>query len=231
METLNVKHLSQSPQAGGFYVLNIELEQAPAGLAYRYLLPEAGIEAGLLQAQDTHLQLLSHTPLDSALLEKAAVKTVEGQSGQMPENAFSETQQATLLLGSDLGIGPLLYAARRLSTAQQTSIFALLHASEAFPFVVKPAKFMASGLPLEAIGACPLLEDWKIPNRLSSDWGLPGCYEGGILALLTHWIESGQNAQPTNWRIFSFLPATINRECEKLLRDYDWINLHPFDMD
>ncbi|WP_178862122.1 hypothetical protein [Thiomicrorhabdus cannonii] len=235
METLKIKHISQSPQAGGFYVLNLELEQAPTSLAYRYTLPEAALQATLFHAQQTQLQLLSQAALEPAFLENSALTTLSALTDTMPEKTLAETQQATLLLGADLGIGPLLYEARRLSQTHRAPLFALLHASEGFPFAVKPAKFMASGLPVQAIGACPLLEDWKIPNRLSSAWGLPGCYDGNLPELFARWLESEQQLRTTNknpepWRVRAFLPESLNQACAQLAHTYSWLQFEAIDV-
>jgi hypothetical protein len=37
----------------------------------------------------------------------------------------------------------------------------------------------------ERIAACPLLEDWGFANRLASNAGLPGCFEGELSQLVT----------------------------------------------
>ena len=66
----------------------------------------------------------------------------------------------------------------------------VLESEAAFPFQVKPAKFMLESWPASAahaIGACPLLEDWRIPNRLCSPLGLPGCFDGTLAELESLW--------------------------------------------
>ena len=44
-------------------------------------------------------------------------------------------------------------------------------------------------MPEGVIAASPLLDDWGVPSRLASHQAVPGCYEGGVLDLLTHYLS------------------------------------------
>jgi hypothetical protein len=43
------------------------------------------------------------------------------------------------------------------------------------------------------IATCPLLEDWGFANRLASNAGLPGCFEGALSELLS--VSAVKNLQ------------------------------------
>ncbi len=80
------------------------------------------------------------------------------------------------------------------------SLALIMEAKSEFPFQIKPAKFMFKNLPIKAagmIGACSLLEDWKIPNRLCSQTGIPGCFDGDLDAFENIWQP------PVDWLIIN----------------------------
>lgn len=184
----------------------------------------------LFQAQNNSLQFLSSQPLPETLLSSdSPAELMQESSCTIPMDVFNH-QNAVLLLASDLGIAPLLHLARQASKMPLgTSTMALLYATEGFPFMVKPARYMLSFMPAEAIGGCPLLEDWKIPNRLVSPGGLPGCFDGSLLELFALWLEhenqQRQMQSPilTDWEIVAFLDHENLQACQNLVQSYDWI--------
>jgi hypothetical protein len=86
-----------------------------------------------------------------------------------------------LLTGENLAIADALLLAQCYQ--ESADQFLVLLAADSFPFTLKPARFMVSELP-QLIAACPLLEDWGFANRLASEAGLPGCFEGNLTELL-----------------------------------------------
>jgi len=96
--------------------------------------------------------------------------------------AVIEERVDYLLTGEGLGIADALLLAQHYRAYANQGL--VLLAADQFPFAIKPARFMVSELP-HLIAACPLLEDWGFANRLASESGLPGCFEGSLSALLS----------------------------------------------
>lgn len=211
---IKVEHIEQHEQPGGFWLLNLTLENEapiqPNRLSHRYQLrcennPDTPIEGALFQATGKRLQLLSKQPFSSKPNHQKTEQACSNYTLFPQENdAFQQAlrqiplQQPTLLLAEDLNIAALLFLAR-MRQPIKASTLALLYADETFPFAVKPARFMLPDLPPEAIGACPLLEDWHIANRLASQELLPGCYHGTLAELVDYW-SAGQTNQ-NDWQI------------------------------
>jgi hypothetical protein len=91
------------------------------------------------------------------------------------------TDDRLLLTGVDLGIADALFACQQLHHHAHHTL--VLLQADAFPCVIKPARFMVDAL-ANLIAACPLLEDWGFANRLVSQQELPGCFQGNITSLL-----------------------------------------------
>ena len=243
--TIQLKQLSQSAQAGGYWLISGEVSEpiTPLAAFYSLQLPSQTEHAcskslilSLFGYQFPKLHLLSTQPLEPDLMDsvgiqllgEATLETALEPNLEPSLNLPCKTEQACLLLGSDLGIGPLFYRAKQLKNNAQHHL-ALLHTSAQFPFVVKPAHFMLNDFPFEAIGGCSLLEDWKIANRLASDSPLAGCFEGSIIELLMPWIEAESQRQlsaPLDWQILSFLPETTYQTLSAIIQPYPWLSLH-----
>lgn len=175
-----------------------------------------------LQSDHVKLQLLSRV---------AVAKTIP------PSQLHSRSPKSStiipiagnlLILGSGLEMATLFYIAKQRQsshTAGQT--LALLHSEQGFPFTVKPARFILPEMPAEAIGTCPLLEDWKIGNRLASELGLPGCFEGSLVDLLTQWIQHHNQqpeTKPKKWQVIACLPNDMQKKIMETCQSTDWLN-------
>lgn len=231
--SFQLNKLTQSAQAGGYWLISGELLEPLESVYAVYTLLDPLSEpphqtsqnqqACLFDYQFPKLQLLTEQPIDANVLEQKTLQLTPKQSVKL--SVLSD--QATLLLASDLGIGSLFYCARKIKQNGHKHL-ALLHASQQFPFVVKPAQFMLNDFPFEAIGGCSLLEDWKIANRLASDLGQPGCLDGSIIELITPWLEAEnqrQTAEPVNWQVISFLPESQQKTLVILTQNYSWLSL------
>lgn len=230
-----VDALSQTPQPGGYWLIHAHCPpgQAPIVGVRFHLHNAAHIPLALFQQQPDRLELLSRAPLPDSVLNSQAPWALHQEGGcTLPSPVNVDTP--TLLLGSDLGIAPLLYLGKHYAQSNRLAPWvALLHASEDFPFAVKPARYLLPNSPAEAIGSCALLEDWHLPNRLASEQGRPGCYEGSLSALFAYWLEAESHSRraPPNpsesplpvWQVMAFLPAETHQACLALSARYDWI--------
>ena len=209
--TSNTINPCYAPSA--FYVLNHDLKNTKS----------SGHLLSVFDYQYPTLQLLSLQPLAQHLIDSDAVEVLSSTHAKINP----PTDQACLFLGSELGIGPLFYSAKQAKKNAHPHL-ALLHSTGAFPFAVKPAHFMLNDFPLEAIGACSLLEDWKIPNRLASNAALAGCFEGAFKDLLLPWIKAEHQRQttaPLNWQVVSFLGEADTHTLANLIKPYSWLSL------
>jgi hypothetical protein len=190
----------------------------------------------LLQKDHLKLQLLSRHPI---------AKTAPRQLHCHPPKTATIIQPEAnlLIIASGLEMANLFYLAKQRDSTQSTGhTLALLHSEDSFPFTVKPARFLLPEMPAEAIGACPLLEDWKIGNRLASDLGLPGCFDGSLTDLLEQWIQYHNHQReiqrdsrsedvgvkpeikPENWLVVACGPNTMQKKCLEICQSTDWLN-------
>ena len=112
---------------------------------------------------------------------------------------FEVTVRRPVLLGGGVGIPPMIFLADRLRGVTRGYEPLVLMGSELpFPFQARPSRFVVPGMPEGVIAAMPLLEDWRVPSRLASRQGFPGCFEGYVTDLARAYLEA--------------LPATARRE-------------------
>ncbi|GAB6071080.1 hypothetical protein JCM30760_21770 [Thiomicrorhabdus hydrogeniphila] len=238
--------IQQSQQANGFWLVSLSL-QDNLGLANAigsafYLEQAPDIKLVLFQyASDNlanHYQFLSLQELP---------KTLFTRPGKLLCNsnlAFNIPfkNQPLLILANDLAMANA-FALAKHSTNQQSSQRANhkeseptivgLHSQTAFPFVLKPARYLMPNMPAEAIGACTLLEDWKIQNRLSSSMGLPGCFEGELPDLFEYWAKSmhksSSNLEQIPWQIILFTDdIDTQKKCLQISQSYNWLTLQAY---
>lgn len=184
--------VSQSEQHGGYWLITMQLDSdSPLPVGYQLLLPNKPPLA-LFRQQQSQAEFLSISSLEeqdvSTLTDNRHTPAWQILSQQI--SSASEASAPSLLLAKDTNIANLFHFVQSL---EQRACIAILEATDAFPFVVKPAQFLFEDFPAEAIGACPLLEDWKLPNRLCSSKGLMGCYDGSISELLEEWQPQTNN--------------------------------------
>ena len=185
--------VSQSAQAGGYWQVVFEQAQ-PSILPIGYRLQSGAADLVLFQQSGNRCLFLSkHEVSPAETFTPVLPKTSPAWQISSEHEPTLPTDRTFLLLGSDLSIARVFHFVQTYGASHH--LVALLHTSDHFPFQVKPAQFLFDGFPAEAIGACPLLEDWKTLNRLCSDSGQPGCYEGSLEALFEEW------SVPKEWEI------------------------------
>lgn len=165
----------QVEQFNGYWLANFNCEQE---LPYDF-----GFELG-----EHRLQLFSQKGRLCQFLSSSAIETPQ-TTLKLPQNtpspSLDQDENTTWLIqASDLKMATAFHIAQRYP--QQPKVI-ILHATESFPFPVKPAMIMFPEFPAEAIGSCPLLEDWDIPNRLCASEGLAGCFDGDLETLDQVW--------------------------------------------
>lgn len=125
-----------------------------------------------------------------------------------------------LLIGGGVGIPPMIFLADALRSDRRFQPFAILGSEVPFPFQMRPSQHLVPGLPPQVIAAMPLLDDWGIPNRLTSFLGLPGCFEGYVTELAHKWLEGLDETARTLVEIFACGPHPMLEAVAALAREF-----------
>lgn len=130
-------------------------------------------------------------------------------------NAFtvSETTTHPLLLGGGVGIPPMVFLAdelrQKINMDKKLHPFVIMGSEIPFPFTAKPSKIVVPGIPDGVIAAMPLLDDWGIASRLTSQQDYQGCYSGYVHELAEKWVESLDETSKQGVEIFSCGPTPM----------------------
>jgi len=126
-----------------------------------------------------------------------------------------------LALGGGVGIPPMIFLAERLLQAGPAWKPLVLMGSELpFPFRVRPSTMLMPGMPAEAIGCMPLLEEWGVPSRLASLSGFPGCFEGYVTELARRWLAALDPSARAEVEVFACGPTPMLAACARLAAEY-----------
>jgi dihydroorotate dehydrogenase electron transfer subunit len=127
-----------------------------------------------------------------------------------------------LAIGGGVGIPPMVFLVEQLHGRSDVAWkpLVLMGSELPFPFRVRPSRILVPGVPAEAIGAMPLLEEWGIPSRLASLAGFPGCYDGYVTELARHWLHTLESAQLAELEIFACGPGPMLAATAALARSF-----------
>lgn len=212
-QRLPAKWLSQQQQIHDYWLIRIQLidhtdlAEWPIGTRFNW----KHHQAWLFQQSGSELSLLS---LGAWPMEDHQTLELNALIFQTLNNQAWSSASNQLWLGSELSQAAVFDAAKRWQQAAQPKgqFIALLHTQNHFAFQPKPAQFILDLVP-EAIGAATLLEDYGVANRLASEQGLPGCYDGSLVDLYQAWLlQRGQQ----DWQVYGFLPTPLHQACQAL---------------
>jgi dihydroorotate dehydrogenase electron transfer subunit len=125
-----------------------------------------------------------------------------------------------LMLGGGVGMPPMIFLAEQLKRDRNFIPLVLLGSEIPFPFHARPSKMLVPGMPEGVIAAMPLLDDWSIPSRLTSQQGYPGCFGGLITELARIWLTALGSAELQKVEIFACGPHAMLAAVSKLARDF-----------
>ena len=125
-----------------------------------------------------------------------------------------------LLLGGGVGIPPMVFLADALRHEPICEPFVIMGSEVPFPFKTRPSQILVPGMPEGTIAAMPLLEDWGVASRLTSQAGFPGCYEGYVTDLARHWLNALSDSQRREVQIYACGPHPMLAACASLAREY-----------
>jgi len=94
-----------------------------------------------------------------------------------------------LLIGTDSGYAAVIRTANEMhQTDARSPLLVLLGSASSFSFKPRPSTILVPDMLAGVIAAVPALEEFGIASRLASELGLPGCYDGPVLALAEEWL-------------------------------------------
>jgi dihydroorotate dehydrogenase electron transfer subunit len=127
-----------------------------------------------------------------------------------------------LAIGGGVGIPPMVFLAERLSAATDLAWkpLVLMGSELPFPFRVRPSTVLVPGMPAEAIGCMPLLDEWSVPSRLATRAGYAGCFDGYVTDLARAWLASRSSEQLAETEIFACGPTPMLAATARLARDF-----------
>ena len=232
--TLN-SPVQQSEQINGFWLVGFSLTSPltlEKSLGRTFYFQEAP-EIPLCLFQDTSNQSSNSYQFlaQQALPENLITQLTEVCCESNQTLTLPKTDTPTLILANNLFMAnAFALVKQQTSMPSNTNISIILASDGAFPFMVKPARYLMQEMPPEAIGASTLLEDWKVQNRLASITGLPGCFDGDLFEMFNYWLNSMEddiktNKVEQNWQVVVLAESTIQKKCLQASQQFSWVNL------
>ncbi len=126
-----------------------------------------------------------------------------------------------LLIGGGVGLPPMVFLAESIRQDKEITPFVILGSEVPFPFQPRPSQTLVTGLPQEVIATMPLLEDWGVTNRLTSQQDLPGCFNGYVTDLARIWLDSLDRDTRSQIEVFACGPHPMLEAVSRLCREYD----------
>ncbi len=125
-------------------------------------------------------------------------------------------------IGGGVGIPPLVFLAEQLRVRVDApwSPLLLMGSEVPFPFRVRPSTILVPGMPDEAIGCMPLLDEWSVPSRLASRAGYAGCFDGFVTDLARRWLATRSDSQLAQIELFACGPTVMLRAVARLAREF-----------
>ncbi|QCU90841.1 hypothetical protein [Thiomicrorhabdus sediminis] len=234
--TINLNAIVCEPQLNGYWLWQVEIDEQMAAedllgqvlsLSSDSLPSNQFIETWLFAINGQSLQLLSK---DANHAESTIDETSTWQLSLNRETQSQrlDWQKPILLVAENLAMANAFVIAKQ-SQLVQGRCQVILGSEDGFPFMLKPARFIMDMMPAQAIGACTLLEDWKIPNRLASQSGVAGCFDGSTLECLSEYLHNCQRfGDLTDLQIVIFSDAENNDDFKKLCQQFSQVDCHIF---
>jgi dihydroorotate dehydrogenase electron transfer subunit len=125
-------------------------------------------------------------------------------------------------IGGGVGIPPLVFLAEQLAarSAVPWKPLVLMGSEVPFPFRVRPSTILVPGMPDEAIGCMPLLDECSVPSRLASRAGYAGCFEGFVTDLARRWLSTLGARQLSEVELFACGPTRMLESTARLAREF-----------
>jgi dihydroorotate dehydrogenase electron transfer subunit len=127
-----------------------------------------------------------------------------------------------LAIGGGVGVPPLVFLAEHLRSRRDApwKPLVLMGSEVPFPFRVRPSTILLPGMPDEAIGCMPLLDEWSVPSRLASRAGYPGCFDGYVTDLARRWLSTLRTTELAQTEVFACGPSVMLEATAHLAREF-----------
>ena len=132
---------------------------------------------------------------------------------------LSDTTKRYILIGGGVGVPPMIFTADSLAGKADIVLFA--GSEVAFPFALKPSKFMLPGITGNTTLTISSLEDRGIACRLASNAGLYGCYEGHVPDLANDYLLALNEEERARCVLLSCGPHPMLHAVAKLGRKFN----------
>ncbi len=126
-----------------------------------------------------------------------------------------------LLIGGGVGMPPMIFLAQELRDNSAFQPLALFGSEIEFPFTTTSAATQQPGIPHEVNASMPLLEEWGIPSRLTSQQPFAGCFQGFVTDLARHWLDSLDAQARMEVEIFACGPHPMLAAVATIAREYE----------
>lgn len=233
---MNINSIFCEPQLNGYWLWQVEVDTEIAAedllgnalsLSSDSLPSNQFIETWLFAINGQSLQLLSKDANHAEnSIDQNRTWQLNLQNKTQPRTL--DWQKPVLVVGEDLAMANAFVIAKQSQLAK-ARCQVILGSEDGFPFTLKPARFIMDMMPAQAIGACTLLEDWKIPNRLASQSGVAGCFDGSTLECLSEYLHNCQRfGDLTDLQIVIFSDAENKDDFKTLCQQFSQIDCHIF---
>ncbi len=190
--------LSQGRLPDGGHLLTLRPPSLPAlapGHWIELRLPDQVLASAVLDHSPDEQWLSVALPADSLRTPVPTPGQTLTLQGPFGEPLPTDNDWATTILISDgHGLPALLFLAR---LGVQPHLALVTFAGP--PWVrLRPSRFMLPSMPAGVIAGIGQLEEAGVPSRVSHADGLPGCHDGGLEELLSHWLD--QRPAETRWQ-------------------------------
>lgn len=127
-----------------------------------------------------------------------------------------------LAIGGGVGIPPMVFLAERLAAdpAGGWKPLVLMGSELPFPFRLRPSTILVPGMPDEAIGCMPSLDEIGVPSRLATRAGYAGCYDGFVTELARTWLAARPREQLAETELFACGPTPMLEATARLAREF-----------
>ncbi len=194
---ISAQFIRQTEQPNQYWLIEFKLEQATE-LPVNFFIVAEGVQLSLFSQNTSNNQIQFLAKQSLSQTQSINIDFYNNLAWYFLDDFEKklDLNKTNCLLVSEKNLAQSFYISKQFRKTY--SMVLILEAQTQFPFQIKPARFMFENLPIEAasmIGACPLLEDWKIPNRLCNLSGLPGCFDGDLKDFENFWQP------PPNWLV------------------------------
>lgn len=125
-----------------------------------------------------------------------------------------------LLIGGGVGMPPMLFLADRLRHHPGVEALALLGSETGFPFSPTRSALPVAGLDPAIDATAPLLEEWGVAGRLTSQNGGDGIYRGWVTGLAQQWLEALPETERSRVTLYACGPHPMLEACAALARQF-----------